>query len=117
MAQSCCSMRGQFLLGEEEVVEEAYHLALGHHLALEEPYPGRVGHHQEKVEPCLVGEEEVCFHSSLHLVEEEVVGEAVLILLTFQVGEVVEEEVHNLEEVGEVAHITASDNHTSPITV
>ena len=31
--------------------------------------------------------------------------------------EVVEEEVHNLEEVGEVAHITASDIHTSPITV
>lgn len=99
-------------------MEEAYHLALAHHLALEEPYPGRVGHHLEKVEPCLVvGEEEVCFHSSLHLVEEEVVGEAVLILLTFQEGEVVEEEVHNLEEVGEVAHITASDNHTSPITV
>ena len=116
MAQSCCSKRGQLLLGEEEVVEEAYHLALAHHLALEEPYPGRVGHHLEKVEPYLVVGEEVCFHSSLHLVEEEVVGEAVLILLTFQEGEVVEE-VHNLEEVGEVAHITASDNHTSPITV
>ena len=77
-----------------------------------------MGHHLEKVESYLVvGEEEVCFHSSLHLVEEEVVGEAVLILLTFLEGEVVEEEVHNLEEVGEVAHITASDIHTSPITV
>ena len=77
-----------------------------------------MGHHLEKVESYLVvGEEEVCFQSAWPRVEEEVVGEAVLILLTFQVGEVVEEEVHNLEEVGEVAHITASDIHTSPITV